>query len=313
MEHLMVFLFFLSFMTALFSLFVSILFYIRTKKQLLKYFIFFFLIIAVKILLYNFLLYIKVNIIFETTSQLILYNLSEDISFLIIFLFPILIHGILSVPFKAIGNILFGIFALLAFFIRFIPYFLRVFLSNQIIYFPVFPLQNILFIAILFYSLGVTLFFYRKIIDNEIKKIIAMIISFLIFVFLDISVFSLKIYLSSLYSSQFLWNIIFYTLWNIIFIIYAIRFFNFEPSTLLDIHPDESFLKKYKFTAREQEILSIMIQGKTNKFIAENFFISLKTVKNHVYNIYQKTGVKNRIELAFLIKQACRPARTLDR
>jgi DNA-binding CsgD family transcriptional regulator len=306
MEHLMVFLFFLSFMMALFSLSVSILFYIRTRKTLLKYFILFFLIIAVKILLYNFLLYIKVNVIFETTFQLILYTLSEDISFLIIFFFPILLHDILSVPFKTIGNIIFGIFTLLAFLIRFIPYFLRLFFSNQLIFFSVFPAQDILFIIILVYSLGITLFFYRRIDNKEMKKIIIMVVSFLIFVFLDTSVFSLKIYLSSFYSIRFWWNILFYTLWNIVFIIYALRFFSFEPSNLMDIHPDESFLKKYNFTAREQEILSIMIQGKSNQEIAEKFFISLKTVKNHIYNIYQKTGAKNRIELAFLIKQACR-------
>ncbi len=298
----MVFLFFMSFMTALFSFITSIGFYFRTKKPILKYFIFFFFIIMIKILLYNFLLYFKVNVIFETTLQLFLFTLSVDLSYLIIFLFPILLHGILSVPYKTTGNIICGIIAVIALFIRFFPYILKLISNNEPVYFSVLPAQDILFILLLLYSLGITVFYFRKIKDYEIKKVIIMIISFLLFVFLDTSIFAIKIYMSSFYSIRFWWNILFYTLWNILFIIYAFRFFKFEPSNLIDIKPNEIFLKKHNFTAREREILFIMIQGKSNQEIAQKLFISLKTVKNHVYNIYQKTGAKNRIELAFQVK-----------
>ena len=47
-------------------------------------------------------------------------------------------------------------------------------------------------------------------------------------------------------------------------------------------------------TNREIEILSILSERLSNHEIAEKLFISHETVKKHLYNIYQKFGVKNR-------------------
>lgn len=49
-------------------------------------------------------------------------------------------------------------------------------------------------------------------------------------------------------------------------------------------------------TAREKEILGAIADGVTNNDIAENFHLSLHTVKTHVYNIYRKIDVRNRLE-----------------
>lgn len=48
---------------------------------------------------------------------------------------------------------------------------------------------------------------------------------------------------------------------------------------------------------REREVLTLMIEGKTNAQIAQLLFISEKTAKNHAYRIYKKLGVQSRIEL----------------
>ena len=48
---------------------------------------------------------------------------------------------------------------------------------------------------------------------------------------------------------------------------------------------------------REQEIVHLVKVGMSNKEIGQKLFISLSTVKSHLYNIYRKTGVKNRYEL----------------
>ena len=53
-------------------------------------------------------------------------------------------------------------------------------------------------------------------------------------------------------------------------------------------------------TKRELEILSLLLEGWRNADIAAKLGLSPHTVKNHVYNVYQKTGVANRIELARL-------------
>jgi LuxR family maltose regulon positive regulatory protein len=47
-------------------------------------------------------------------------------------------------------------------------------------------------------------------------------------------------------------------------------------------------------TLREIEILELLAQRLTNREIAEQLVLSTGTVKQHLYNIYQKLNVKNR-------------------
>ncbi len=54
---------------------------------------------------------------------------------------------------------------------------------------------------------------------------------------------------------------------------------------------------RYSISNREQDILKLLLEGKTNRDIAETLFIAVPTVKNHLYKIYQKIGVKTRFEL----------------
>jgi LuxR family transcriptional regulator of spore coat protein len=69
--------------------------------------------------------------------------------------------------------------------------------------------------------------------------------------------------------------------------------------------PDEDVLRRFAerfgVSAREMEILEKILQGKTNKEIERELFISSHTVKNHLYNAYQKLGVKSRLQAVRLI------------
>ena len=47
-------------------------------------------------------------------------------------------------------------------------------------------------------------------------------------------------------------------------------------------------------TPRELQILQLVIAGHTNKAIAAEIFISEKTVRNHLTNIFEKLGVESR-------------------
>lgn len=53
---------------------------------------------------------------------------------------------------------------------------------------------------------------------------------------------------------------------------------------------------RYNLTRREREVTELICQGKSNKDIAEILFLSESTVKTHIYNIFRKLEVKNRIE-----------------
>ena len=56
-------------------------------------------------------------------------------------------------------------------------------------------------------------------------------------------------------------------------------------------------------TAREREVLDVLVTGATNKMIAERLFISEKTVSVHVTNLMAKLGVSNRGEAAALARE----------
>lgn len=56
-------------------------------------------------------------------------------------------------------------------------------------------------------------------------------------------------------------------------------------------------------TEREKEICSLMVEGLTNKQIAERLYISEGTVKNYISNIYDKTGIHDRVKLIVELKK----------
>jgi len=55
-------------------------------------------------------------------------------------------------------------------------------------------------------------------------------------------------------------------------------------------------------TRREREIIGLIQAGKTNQEIADKLFISVATVKDHNHNLFRKSGVRNRLELANLFR-----------
>lgn len=59
---------------------------------------------------------------------------------------------------------------------------------------------------------------------------------------------------------------------------------------MLLINPDH-------LSKREKEVYSHIIQGRSQKEIADKLYICIRTVKFHCGNIYQKLKVKNKIDL----------------
>jgi DNA-binding NarL/FixJ family response regulator len=62
--------------------------------------------------------------------------------------------------------------------------------------------------------------------------------------------------------------------------------------------PPAGFLpSSVKLSSREKEIIKLILQGKGNREMAEQLFISELTIKTHRKNIYNKLDVKNVAEL----------------
>ncbi len=62
--------------------------------------------------------------------------------------------------------------------------------------------------------------------------------------------------------------------------------------------PDlKALCARFGVSPRECEVLEMVIAGKSHRDIEAALFISVKTVKSHLYSSYRKLGVKNRVQL----------------
>lgn len=64
-----------------------------------------------------------------------------------------------------------------------------------------------------------------------------------------------------------------------------------------------------QMTAREREILPLLVQGRSRKVIAEKLILSENTIKTYVSNVYAKTGVHTQQELIDLVRNRAREAK----
>ncbi len=53
-------------------------------------------------------------------------------------------------------------------------------------------------------------------------------------------------------------------------------------------------------TAREKEVLKLLAQGSSNREIAQSLYISEKTVKNHITNIFSRLQLRDRVQAALM-------------
>ena len=147
------------------------------------------------------------------------------------------------------------------------------------------------------------LFFTRKLADKDKQKAIKTFgfIYLLCFVFYMVTL----IYFSDPYSGTFLEHFLLFSL-NLPPLFYLKGFlkkYYLDHPVQIDIEPDwQSIFSDYKISNREGEIMRLLLAGKSNKDIEEELFISIKTVKNHIFHIYQKLKVKNRIQFINLIR-----------
>ena len=68
-----------------------------------------------------------------------------------------------------------------------------------------------------------------------------------------------------------------------------------------DKNNDKKHLVLYQLTERENQIVDLLLKGRTYKMIAEELFLSENTVKTHIRNIYSKLNIQSKTELIKLI------------
>ena len=79
---------------------------------------------------------------------------------------------------------------------------------------------------------------------------------------------------------------------SLVIVLYFLLYFQNNKMTENDAVKNISV--KYKLGTQEEKVLNLLIQGLSNQEIADELFVSVNTIRNHIANIYKKTGMKKK-------------------
>ncbi len=299
--------FIIGFSTILFS----IIYYIIERVVWLKYYIvflfafgFLLLIRAIKLLSFLTVPSFMTSNIF---SILYFFSLSVAISLMLYFI-PAFLYRFLNIKWTSKQNI---IYLLLS-----ISYFILSILGI-LIEFDIYVISWIIFYISIIFIFVIGFINYKNIEDKTMKRIVK-ILGLITIIIYPILIYQLIIYKMEAadIGSMDVSLVLFYIWWNLVMLGYLFWYFinivnnKFHSSNISvsseSIPINDNNNKKennseekenVNLTRREKEILSYLLDGKTNKEVSLILDISLNTVNNHVANIYEKSGVKNRVEL----------------
>lgn len=139
--------------------------------------------------------------------------------------------------------------------------------------------------------------------ENKVKRKIAVSFGYVFILRYIFLLFGYLIFAGSGYSQYLVFLIQVLILFSVILLPYLwmkIWFLKYAGGLSdreeLQVHMD-AVCRKYGISEREREIMLMMVRGKTNKEIEDELFISINTVKNHVYNIFKKLKINSRHQL----------------
>ncbi|WP_413377731.1 response regulator [Alkalihalobacillus sp. 1P02AB] len=76
-----------------------------------------------------------------------------------------------------------------------------------------------------------------------------------------------------------------------------------EPEKPRVFKQDSINIKGIRFSKREKEVIELLVQGFSNKKIAESLFISEGTVKNYISEVYSKIEINDRAQAIVYLNQ----------
>ncbi|MDG0791162.1 response regulator transcription factor [Cohnella ginsengisoli] len=89
-----------------------------------------------------------------------------------------------------------------------------------------------------------------------------------------------------------------------------LAFLTKAPADVLD--PNRLRQEMIRFTDREKKVILLMLEGRSNREMAEFLFMSEGTVKNYVSVIYQKIGTNDRAKALLLLQGLMREGEPKD-
>jgi DNA-binding CsgD family transcriptional regulator len=156
----------------------------------------------------------------------------------------------------------------------------------------------VMLIAHIFKSFSMSRIFRRP----NLEFAIIFIIGYFFYSFDQVDFYFLKMRISLLSPLTLLCANVCPTVW--LLLCFPKYFISYKESIADIVLPKSmnNFIREFNISGREGEIIEQIYYGRSNKEIEDILFISFSTVKNHISNIYQKTGVHSRSQLISLIR-----------
>lgn len=312
-NYTLLILYLIAFIIGFSTIFYSVIYYIIERITWLKYYIVFLFLFGFLLLIraIKLLSFLAIPLFLSNGIFNILYYFTLSVSMsLILYFIPAFLYRFLNLKWKVKENVLYLILSVIFFVLS---------ILGIILNFNFYIIANIIFYLLILYLLILGFINYKNIKDKMMKLIVKILGLITIFIY-PIMVYQLiTINKNSLdIGSIDITLVLFYIWWNLVMLGFLLWYFiniiknknmfvneslNNNSNDSKNIENENNAIKKelkeeiINLTKREKQILSYLLSGKTNKEIALILDISLNTVNNHVANIYDKSGVKNRVEL----------------
>ena len=310
--YILLILYLIAFIIGFSTIIYSIIYYVIERITWLKYYIIFLsvfgfllLIRAVKLISFLAVPSFFSNEIFNT---LYIFILSVSMSLMLYFI-PAFLYRFLGLKWAVKENIGYLILSVIFFVLS---------ILGILLHFNFYIIANRIFYLSILYLFILGFINYKNLKDSTIKFIVKILGLITIFIY-PILVYQLIILNKNTFDigSIDITLILFYIWWNLVMLGYLLWYFisiiknknmfvnkeltksnssNIKEKEIIN-KPQLKKEEEINLTKREKEILFYLLSGKTNKEVSIILKISLNTVNNHVANIYDKSGVKNRVEL----------------
>ena len=287
--HLQILFIFITFTVGSACLMLALVHYFKYRNRMVKHYLFFFSVFTLMIMTHLINQYGETNLDhFNQTFEHINSYFNEFIAFYgLMFTIPYFIHMTLVVPGKHHKNRILSTIVLSAFLIQH----LTETVSHGWLDQAGDLFEDVLFVGIAYYSVCIGLYYYRKT-DNALNRHFALPMLLVLIFFMPALV------LDTVYDpiEPFDFFPLIYVVMSLVYTFLMIRL-EMKNTSHHAIMPDPHWISQFHLTAREQEIVALILQGKSNREIEERLFIAKSTVKTHIQNSYAKLGIKNRYEL----------------
>jgi DNA-binding CsgD family transcriptional regulator len=207
---------------------------------------------------------------------------------LLLLVLPVLVNHVLLLKFDLYKMIVFVSISVSAFIIYLF----------DIIFKDIFPyhyfITNAFFVFVAIYCIGAIILNFKRITDIRLKIIIS--------TFLVLAIVFFPLLVTDIINMETTLQLpVFFIIINTLSIIFCL-FYLSSPAIIKEEQPGDYYREKYNITNREKEIIDLIRMGYSNREIGTMKHISISTVEKHIYSIYKKLNVSNRVQLINVIQ-----------